>query len=304
MKKFLFCVLALAAYCTANAQSIIDADDQRNPNDFYQKGIVVGKKAMPYPPVRESDVIWETVIWREIDMNEKFNQFFYFPIDEEKNTQGRTNLVNLIFHGVERGDIPSYEDDDMVKEYDVAEAMRNLMGSPRTSQIPVLNPDGTPAYDEETDEPLMRDTIINPSFDAPTATKLRLKEKWYIDKQDSRQKVRIVGLAFDYLKNMEGEGGQTRQVPATSFWIPMDDMRVRQLLVNANAYDEYNDVVERSYDDIFIQRYFDSYITRESNVYNRTIAGKDGYLVDDDAILESQRIEDKIFDIESDMWEY
>ena len=81
----------------------------------------------------------------------------------------------------------------------------------------------------------------------------------------------------------------------------MDDMRVRQVFVNANAYDENNDVVERSYDDIFIQRYFDSYIIRESNVYNRSISD---YAADLDAVIESQRIEDKIFDIESDMWEY
>jgi hypothetical protein len=60
-------------------------------------------------------------------------------------------------------------------------------------------------------------------------------------------------------------------------------------------------VVERSYDDIFIQRYFDSYIIRESNVYNRSISQ---YLVGEDAIIESQKIEDKIFDIESDMWGY
>ena len=81
----------------------------------------------------------------------------------------------------------------------------------------------------------------------------------------------------------------------------MDDMRVRQVLVNANAYDLNNDVAERSYDDIFIQRYFDSYVTRESNVYNREITD---YLTGEDAIYESQLIEDKIFDIENDMWEY
>ena len=81
----------------------------------------------------------------------------------------------------------------------------------------------------------------------------------------------------------------------------MNDMRVRQVLVNANAYDENNDVAERSYDDIFIQRYFDSYITRESNTMNRSISD---YLTGEDAILESQNIEEKIFNIESDMWEY
>ena len=59
MKKVLFYVLAVLAYCTtANAQSIIDADDQSNPNDFYTKVSTTGKKPMPYPPVRQSDVIW------------------------------------------------------------------------------------------------------------------------------------------------------------------------------------------------------------------------------------------------------
>ena len=128
-------------------------------------------------------------------------------------------------------------------------------------------------------------------------TKIQIKEKWYIDKQDTRQKVRIVGLRFQFPKETLG-GGTSNE---WSFCVPMNDMRVRQLLVNANAYDENNDVVERSYDDIFIQRYFDSYIVRESNVYNRSL---NDYLTGEDAIVQSQLIEEKIFDIESDMWEY
>ena len=61
MKKVLFSILALVMLTTAvNAQSVIDANDGRNPNDFYQKGIVVGKKPMPYPFLRECDVVWST----------------------------------------------------------------------------------------------------------------------------------------------------------------------------------------------------------------------------------------------------
>ena len=289
-------MLAIIAYCTAtNAQSIIDGNDQRNPNDFYQKGIVVGKKAMPYPSVRENDVIWESVIWREIDFNEKFNQFFYFPKDAEQSTQGRISLVNLIMRGVRNGEIPVYEDDDMEKELDLNDALIQLAGAPYTVEEEIT--DDNPVYDDETDEIKKRSVTKTRSFDSTSAVKVKLKEKWYIDKQDTRQKVRIVGLSFYYQKeNATGERNYT-----WSWWIPMDDMRVRQLFVNANAYDENNDVVERSYDDIFIQRYFDSYVIRESNVYNRSISE---YVAGLDAVIESQRIEDKIFDIESDMWEY
>ena len=68
-----------------------------------------------------------------------------------------------------------------------------------------------------------------------------------------------------------------------------------------NAYDEHNDAAERSYDDVFVDRYFDSYVTRVSNRINRSISS---YVTGTDAILESQRIEEEIFNIESDMWEY
>ena len=114
MKKVLFSILAIAAFAFAgNAQSVIDAEEGRNPNDFYQQGIVVGKKAMPYPFLRESDVVWKTTIWRQIDFNESFNQFFYFPFETEKNTQGRVNLVNLIVNAAANGEFDVYENDDM-----------------------------------------------------------------------------------------------------------------------------------------------------------------------------------------------
>ena len=297
MKKVLIYVLAILGYCTTiNAQSIIDADEQSNPNDFYQKGIVVGKKAMPYPPLRENDVIWEHVVWREVDFNEKFNQFFYFPANNGSSTQGRISLVNLIMRSVRNGEIPVYEDDDMVKELDPVEALKKLIGDPFPREEEVTDESGNPVIDPETDEVMTHTVMVTRSFDSTSVMKIRLKEKWYIDKQDSRQKVRILGLAFQYMKE-----GITGSALDWSFWIPMYDMRVRQVFVNANAYDDNNDVVERSYDDIFIQRYFDSYIIRESNVYNRSISE---YLTGEDAMLESQNIEDKIFNIESDMWEY
>lgn len=298
MKRVLFTVLAIIAYCTATeAQSIIDGNDQRNPNDFYQKPEFVGKKAMPYPSVRWNDVIWEEVVWREIDFNEKFNQFFYFPKNAEQSTQGRISLVNLIMRGVRSGEIPVYEDDDMEKELDLNDAIIQLAGAPYTVEEEITDEYGNPVYDDETDEIKKRSVIKTRSFDSTSAVKIKLKEKWFIDKQDTRQKVRIVGLSFYYQKeNAAGERNYT-----WSWWIPMDDMRVRQVLVNANAYDENNDVVERSYDDIFIQRYFDSYVIRTSNTPNRSISE---YMADLDAVLESQRLEDLIYDIESDMWEY
>lgn len=292
MKKVLFSILAVAALAIGtNAQSIIDAEEGRNPNDFYQQGIVVGKRAMPYPTLRESDIVWKMAIWRQIDLNENFNQFFYYPIEQGKNEQGRINLVNLIMTSAANGDFDVYEDDDMKVPQEWSKALTNLQGK----QLKVRYGE----EDEFGDQEVFNDTIPV-DFDPATARLIKLKEYWYVDKQDTRQKVRITGMSFRFTKELL-RSGVSEEVNEWTFWVPMDDLRVRQVLVNANAYDANNDVAERSYDDIFIQRYFDSYITRESNVYNRQISD---YLTGEDAIYESQLIEDKIFDIENDMWEY
>ena len=292
MKKVLLSILAVVALAMAsNAQSVIDADDGRNPNDFYQQGIVVGKRAMPYPFLRESDVVWRTTIWRKIDFNESFNQFFYFPFEQEKSTQGRINLVNLILNAVKNGAFEIYEDDDMKVPQDVETAL---------AQTKSRSTKETEVGEDEWGEPIIQIDTTYEELDAASVKMAQLKEFWYIDKQDTRQKVRIVSMSFQYTKDVikAGEAGQQTD---WTFWVPMDFMTVRQVLVNANAYDENNDVAERSYDDVFVQRYFDSYVTRESNVHNREITT---YLTGVDAIFESQIIEEKIFDIESDMWEY
>lgn len=292
MKKLLFCIgmFIFAASCSM-AQSVIDADETHNFNDFYKKDLVKGKQAMPHEHVRGTDVVWEHVVWRTIDFREKFNQFFYFPTDPNRNTQGRVNLANALMEALRNGDIEVFKEDDLVTPYTYEEMMKQLT---RTYTFHISE------YDDWGDETEGRDTLIHEEFQPSEVYSCRIKESWYIDKEDTRQKVRILGLTlvYNYCKDREGE----RQCdPVEMFWVPMDDMRVRNALVKVLAYDEDNAHSIRSYDDIFIERFFDSFIYRESNTYGRDILS---YLTGTDAILESQAIENKIFDIESDMWEY
>ncbi|KWW32010.1 MAG: gliding motility associated protein GldN [bacterium P3] len=296
MKKLLFC-LSLFAFAVsnlpANAQSIIDADDDHNFNNFYEKTLSKTRQAIPYAFLREDDVVWETIVWRRIDFREKFNQFFYFPIETERNTQGRVNLINTVMAALKDGSIEAFDDEDLTipKDY---EKIYNELNRERQTSIPI--------YDPETDEEIgSRDTVIREEFDPASVYTIRLKESWYIDKQDTRQKVRILGLQFIYNYCRMTDDGDNNCQTVSMFWIPMNDMRVRNALVKMPAYDENNSRAVRSYDDIFVDRFFDSYVDRVSNRMNRTIAS---YLTGTDAILESQRIEDEIFNIESDMWEY
>ena len=54
-----------------------------------------------------------------------------------------------------------------------------------------------------------------------------------------------------------------------------------------------------SYDELFVKRMFASYVYKESNVYDRTIAQ---YKTGLDALLESEDIKEDIFKYEEDLW--
>ena len=57
-----------------------------------------------------------------------------------------------------------------------------------------------------------------------------------------------------------------------------------------------------SFDDLFMQRRFSSYIYGESNVYeNRFIID---YLVGDDILYESEKIKTSLMEMEHDLWEF
>ena len=281
----------MASGFTGNAQSIIDAEEDHNFNDFYKKDQVRGREAIPYGYLREADVVWEHIVWRTIDFREKFNQFFYFPIDSKKDTQGRTSLITALMDALKNGDIEVFKEDDLTTPYTYDEMISQMT---RTYSFHIAD------YDEWGDETEGRDTMITEEFRPENVFSANLKEYWYIDKQDTRQKVRITGLTLIY-KNCRDRDGEQTCDDISMFWVPMDDMRVRNYLVKVLAYDEHNSHAERSYDDIFIDRYFDSFCYRESNTMNRSVSA---YLTGTDAILESQRIENDIWDIESDMWEY
>jgi gliding motility associated protien GldN len=298
MKKVLFGLsIILLAFSGSNvkAQNILNAEDETNLSNFYTRTMVTTRQAIPYPSLRESDVIWSTVIWRTIDFREKFNQFFYFPKGEDSinNNQGRINLAYLIYRSAANGEFEIFDDDELKIPVDWETMYKKLNKADSTTTDPVYDD-----YGEMIDEG--HDTIKYKSFTSDDYYKIHLKEYWYIDKQDTRMKVRIISLAL-VDENCKEVDGEMECNPTTRFWIPMNDMRVRNIFARTDAYDIYNNNAERSYDEVFITRYFDSYVTRETNVFNREIHD---YLTGEDAQLEAESIEERIFNIESDMWEY
>ena len=70
---------------------------------------------------------------------------------------------------------------------------------------------------------------------------------------------------------------------------------------NYFVYNEKNDARRMSFDDLFWKRKFQSYIDKETNVYDRTI---NDHKVGVDALLKSEDIKYEIFKFEHDVWHF
>jgi gliding motility associated protien GldN len=138
-------------------------------------------------------------------------------------------------------------------------------------------------------------------------TRLYIKEKWFFDRRYSTLKVRIIGICpvkmvpetvDDPVTGLPSLTGNIYREPL--FWIYYPEFRwyfSRNFIFNRN-----NDAQPISYDDLFVQRRFSSFIYKESNVYdNREIREYQHGL---DQLFESERIKQEIFEYEHDLWEY
>ena len=253
-------------------------------NGAYARNDIVQKKPMALPSVREADVFWSKKVWRIIDLREKMNLPLYYPTQE---MDGRENLITLLLDGISTNQITPYADDDFKTPMSYQQVQVNFNAQPQTVSH----------LDFDTGETIT-DTIEG-KINKDEIKQYMLKEEWYFDKQSSTLNVRIIGIAPIRLYVREND--PTRETQRSQvFWIYYPD--IRNLLATHLAINPNNDASQMSFDDIFIKRIFNSFITKESNVYNNRFISD--YLSGKEAMLESKRIENEIFNFEQDLWEY
>jgi gliding motility associated protien GldN len=265
----------------------VKSQPQRIINGAYQRTDTYQKRPMPLPMVREADVFWSKMVWRIIDLREKMNQPLYYPTTE---VDGLTSLAALLMRGVETGQLTAWDarhDDDFKTPLTVAEVKEAFGAETRTREV----------RNFETGEMELR--VVEGEVRLEEVKQYMIKEEWYFDKQNSRLQVRVIGICpiqEFYREDIVDSPLQRRKV----FWVYYPE--ARDLLASHEVYNPYNDSRRMSFDDLFITRYFNSYIVQESNVHNNRLISQ--YLSGKNAMLESKRIEEKIFNFEQDLWEY
>jgi len=255
----------------------------QNVNDgVYLKENIPGKRPVPYPILREADMLWTKKIWQIIDCREKMNHPFYYPIVDMDD---RKSLISLLIYGIDNEGLTAFRDHEFKELMTRDEVYQKFDALPDTQYVP----------DPNTGE--LVQTVIEGEIKYEEVLQYELKEQWYFDKQHSTMKVRVLAIC-PIRKYLDVETGQSRK--EKTFWIYFPE--VRPLLAAQEVFNRHNDSQRISFDDMFFQRRFSSYIVRETNVYdNREVVT---YMQGLNTLLEAEKIKQEIFEMEHDLWEF
>ncbi len=265
---------------TSKAQTVLDGPWIKEHNST--------KKVIPYPFIREADVMWARRVWQDIDLKEKMNLPLYYPLEEGN---GMKSLFDVIKNALlVEGSITAYSTGVTGQEDDfrtplLVSAVRDIL-----EQI-----DTTYTEDPDTQElvPVIQRVAVN----TQDITRYRVKEDWFFDRQRSERYIRIIGIAP--LKERISADGEPTGAYETLFWLYFPECRY--VFANWDAYNRFNDAERRSFDDLFQKRMFIGTVIKESNVYNRKL---DDVYTGMDRLLKAEEIKEKLFILEHDLWSF
>ena len=238
-------------------------------------------KPLAYGYIDERDILWSKVVWEFVDLNQKINLPYYFPIDTSNMSNDRRSLFDTLMRGIKNGSIKNVYSDSFF-----------------TSKI----------TGSEIDEKLVN-VRLNGDYSDTFRIKTQdiegymMKGMWYFDKRLGELKYRLLALA------PMGKDVLTLGLPDIEdeelyelFWVFYPE--TRQILHDSKVFNPKNVSQPISYDHLLNARRFNAVIVREENVYgNRSIADyiRGNALFQ---LLEADRIKESIRNKEIDMWNY
>ena len=236
---------------------------------------------IPYGYVDDRDVLWSKVVWEFIDLNQKINLPYYFPIDTTNLSSDRRSLFHTILKGIKQGKIKeAYSDSFFTSKITQEEIAQRLVN--------VREENG------------YTDTFRIQTQDVAG---YMIKGMWYFDKRQGELKYRLLALA-PMGKDVQTLGVQDIEDEELYelFWVFFPS--IRDVLHAAKVFNPKNKAQPISFDHLLNARRFSATIVREENIYgNRAI---EDYVRGNSLfqLLEADKIKEAIRNREMDMWNY
>lgn len=250
---------------------------------------------LPYGYIDDRDILWSKVVWEYIDLNEKINLPFYYPIDTNNISSSRRSLYDTLLRGIKSGEIADVYDDSYFENKLTFKEIEARLSRVDTSDagIELLN-----AGEEITDEYVDRIDLT-----AGDISGLKIKGVWYFDKRQGELKYRLLGVApVAPDVNFMGVGQTSMEELVELFWVWYPG--AREVTHEMKVFNNKNSAFPLSYDHLLNARRFVASIYREENIYgNRDVAEyiKGNALFQ---VLEADRLKEDIRNKELDMWNY
>lgn len=259
------------------------------PDEAVDTRSIRDRVPLVYEDLRADDAVYRHKIWRVIDTREKMNLPFRYSADENNGNQ---RFISILFQAIQDSAVTVFNsiDDRFTTPMTRAEVAKVVGGD--DIEVPIIDSNGVQTGVKKT----------KPEVNLDSFYKFKIKEEVIFDKESSRLFWRILGIAP--IKNIITSQG-VNLGESELFWVYYPDMR--PIFAKYDVYNGKNFGARMSWEDLFESRQFSGRIVKTTidNPMDLDIRNMPG-LTDNTVfqLLEGERLKDKIFNYEQDLWSY
>lgn len=258
-------------------------------DEAVETGDIRDRIPLAYEHIRVDDAVYRHKIWREIDTREKQNLPFRYKADENNGNQ---MFISILMKAIQDSAVTVFDaiDDRFTTPMTIAQVAEKISGG--VEVVDLIDSLGVKYGTKE----VVREVNLDSFY------KFRIKEEVIFDKESSRLFWRILGIA-PLKRVITSQGVDLGE--SEMFWVYYPDMR--PIFAKYEVYNGKNYGARMSWEELFESRMFSGRIIKSTidNPFDMPIKNQKNLQQNGVFQLwEGERIKEKIFNYEQDLWSY